>query len=192
MFIVVAKETLPDDTQKGMQEVRLKERTQTQMCCMKHDDLIPSEVRHRTAGFRDLPALLSYAMVLCDGNVELRLQTNSKLTWLEEWLFYFEMKYGGRTLYGWQDLERMYKCTQKPLRRVFNKMVSLLELTTRDRWPMYDCYDEDAKFWDQNGMNNLIQRITGKELSCCIMQLVFLGRRQESNANHQRAIFSDH
>jgi hypothetical protein len=95
-----ANETLRDTPQKEIQDkVRLQE---TQTCGLKLDDLIPSEVKRRT-GFRDLPSILSYAMVVCNGDVELLLQTSSKLTWLEEWLFYFEMKYG-RTFSRWLEL----------------------------------------------------------------------------------------
>ncbi|CAJ1960612.1 unnamed protein product [Cylindrotheca closterium] len=85
------------------------------------DDLTLDKVKRRT-GFYNLPKLLAYAMVVCDGSLDCLFATSSKLTWVEEWLFYFEFKYG-RTANG-----------------------------TRNRWPIYATYEEDAKFlgkqWD--------------------------------------------
>jgi hypothetical protein len=172
------------DIQKEKKE---KLRLQETRTIVKLDDLIPSEVKRRT-GFRDLPSLLCYAMVVCNGDVELLLQTSSKLTWLEEWLFYFEMKYG-RTFNRWVDLETAYKCSTKPLRKVWVKRVSL-ELTTRDRWPMYASHDEDKKFrdkkWDEKfDTENNQKRIVMHDATA-------IPWMTPANANQQRALFSDY
>ncbi|CAJ1951547.1 unnamed protein product [Cylindrotheca closterium] len=59
---------------------------------IKPNDLSPMEVERRT-GFRDLPNLLSYAIFVGHRDLDQLFTTCSKLTWLEEWLFYFEFKY---------------------------------------------------------------------------------------------------
>mmetsp|Transcript_31594 Transcript_31594/g.76326 ORF Transcript_31594/g.76326 Transcript_31594/m.76326 type:complete len:349 (-) Transcript_31594:129-1175(-) len=152
--------------------------------CIKTSDLVPSEVKRRT-GFQDLPNLLSYAMVVCDGDLERLFATSSKLTWLEEWLFFFEFKYG-RTAGRWKDYAHMYKCREKTLRRILKKRLSQ-ELEIRKRWPMYATYEEDAKFrdekWDfyfKNGERIVMHDATGLPWQC------------PSNAALQRALWSDY
>mmetsp|Transcript_31595 Transcript_31595/g.76330 ORF Transcript_31595/g.76330 Transcript_31595/m.76330 type:complete len:534 (-) Transcript_31595:28-1629(-) len=154
--------------------------------CIKPNDLTTSEVKRRT-GIQDLSKLLSYVMVVCGGSLEELFATSSKMTWLEEWLFYLELKYG-RTAGRWQDIERMYKCRVKTLRRVLKRKLSL-ELGTRKRWPMYASYEEDARFrnrsWDSsfdplNGERIIMHDATGIPL------------QRPSSAEQQRALYSDY
>ena len=51
-------------------------------------DLVPNEVKRRT-GFHDLKLMLSFAALICGGDLTILTRTSSYLTWLEEWLFYF-------------------------------------------------------------------------------------------------------
>mmetsp|Transcript_31596 Transcript_31596/g.76333 ORF Transcript_31596/g.76333 Transcript_31596/m.76333 type:complete len:492 (-) Transcript_31596:28-1503(-) len=154
--------------------------------CIKTNDLNPSEVKRRT-GFRDLPNLLSYAMVVCGGDLECLFATSSKLTWLEEWLFFFEFKYG-RTACRWQDFAQMYKCREKTLRGILKQKL-LQEHGSRNRWPMYATYEEDAKLrdreWDvyfdpSDGERIIMHDATGLPWQC------------PTDAALQRALFSDY
>jgi hypothetical protein len=52
----------------------------------------------RRTGFKDVGSLLSYAAVLCDDDLGQMTPTVFVMTWLEEWVFYFEMMYGGTTI----------------------------------------------------------------------------------------------
>ncbi|CAJ1931834.1 unnamed protein product [Cylindrotheca closterium] len=153
---------------------------------VKPNDLTPNEVK-RCTGFDNLPKLLAYAMVICDGSLDRLFATSSKLTWVDEWLFYFEFKYG-RTAVRMQDFEKAYRSSEYPLQKVLKQKLSL-ENGTRNRWPMYATYEEDAKFcgeqWDfyfdrQSGEKIVTHDATGIPLPC------------PSNAELQRALFSDY
>jgi hypothetical protein len=57
------------------------------------ETLTPKDVRRRT-GFDDIIQLLSYVAVVCGGDVGLMTLRQSRMTWLEEWVFYLEKAYG--------------------------------------------------------------------------------------------------
>jgi hypothetical protein len=59
--------------------------------------MTPCEVRRRTS-FQDILSLIG----------DLITPTSSKLTWLEEWVFYLEMLSYGRTNIRWQDFGHEY------------------------------------------------------------------------------------
>lgn len=83
----------------------------------------------------DLPTFLDLSeKVQCEGDLEkLITKTESKLTWLEEWVFYFEFIYGS-VHSRWQGFEEAWKCSQPPLRMVLKTKLKLA-LTCRSRWP---------------------------------------------------------
>ncbi|CAJ1957379.1 unnamed protein product [Cylindrotheca closterium] len=138
---------LAPEKQQQEDQVPSRNREKARRLSIKPNDLTSMEVKCRT-GFRDFPSLLSYAIVVCGGDLDRLFKTCSKLTWLEEWLFYFEFKYSFTTGGRWQDYEKMYKTSQKPLGKILLKKLSL-ELGTRDQWPMYASYEEDATFRDR-------------------------------------------
>jgi len=65
--------------------------------CYIISTLVPSEV-HRLTGFADIIQMLSFAIILCEGDINLLTATTSALTWLEEWVLYFEFAYGRTTI----------------------------------------------------------------------------------------------
>ena len=54
------------------------------------------EIKQRT-GFQSEIAMLSFALITCNGNFDLLKQTNSILIWYEEWFLYFEINMGKDT-----------------------------------------------------------------------------------------------
>jgi hypothetical protein len=110
---------------------------------IKLNDMVPREV-HRRTGFRDLGSLLSYAAVLCGGDLVQLTRTDSVMTWLEEWVFFFEMMYGRATI-RIGDYAKAYKISVKPLRKVFRNKLKL-GVECRKRWPMYATNAEDIAF----------------------------------------------
>jgi len=62
-------------------------------------NLVPKDVMRKT-GFHDLFCLLSYAVIICGGDINLITSSFSKMTWLEEWIFYFEFIYGHQKIAG--------------------------------------------------------------------------------------------
>ena len=107
--------------------------------------LVPNEVKRRT-GFHDLKLMLSFAALICGGDLAVMTRTSSQLTWLEEWLFYFEFGWGRGTI-QLCDYITTYRCREKSLRFILRDKVSLVQ-AMRARWPMYASYAEDAKFRD--------------------------------------------
>ena len=59
------------------------------------------EVERRTE-FRSLKHLLAFVIIVCNSDHDVMIEKTSKLTWLEEWVFYFEFLWG-KTLTIWQD-----------------------------------------------------------------------------------------
>jgi hypothetical protein len=74
------------------------------------------------------------------------------MTWVEEWLFFFEICYG-RTTIRWEDYVKNYDLREQSLRRVLYQKMGL-GIMARDRWPMYAFLAEDLElrkdFWNTN------------------------------------------
>ena len=68
-------------------------------------------------------------------------ETNSKLTWLEEWLFFFQFGYG-RTHVRWCDYHNTWDVRIKAAREIIRKKLQITK-QTRGWWPMYVYLDED-------------------------------------------------
>jgi hypothetical protein len=124
------KEKIMDELEERMPQIRL-------------NDMVPWEVHHWT-GFQELGSLLSYAAVLCGGDLVEMTQTVSVMTWLEGWVFYFEIIYGRMTI-QFGDNAKAYKISKKPARRVFCEKLKL-GVECRKSWPMYATNAEDIAF----------------------------------------------
>lgn len=83
------------------------------------ESLIPKEVK-RLTGFNDLKMLLSFSTVVCDGELTTMTRTSSVLTWLEEWILYFEFIWG-HSLNRYVDFETIYNCREKQYARSFGQ-----------------------------------------------------------------------
>ena len=99
-----------------------------------------AEVKRRT-GFSSLEHLLSYIIVLCDGDFHKMREKHSTLTWFEEWFFYFEFVWG-RTIVRWVDATSTYRVNNKTLLAILNKKLKYA-ITCRSKWPHYASYIED-------------------------------------------------
>ena len=53
----------------------------------------PSEVK-RCMGFSDVSNLIEYIIVVCNSDFNRIQRRKTVLTWFEEWVFYFEWKFG--------------------------------------------------------------------------------------------------
>lgn len=106
-------------------------------------DLVPKEMK-RLTGFDDLRMMLSFASMVCGGDLTTMTRTCSMLTWLEEWMLYFQFVWS-RTIVRYEDYEKQYRCREKSLRKVVRSKVDIVR-AARSRWPIYASYAEDAKF----------------------------------------------
>jgi hypothetical protein len=66
--------------------------------------------------------MLAFIAVVNEGEKEMieRTATCNKLTWLQEWLLYFEVVWG-RSCGRWVDMEDTYGYTDKTVRNVFDQ-----------------------------------------------------------------------
>ena len=58
-----------------------------------------ADVNRRT-GFHSELHLLSHAALLCNGNLDLMMSSESKLTWFDQWLMFFKITWG-KTMKRW-------------------------------------------------------------------------------------------
>ena len=75
------------------------------------------------------------------------IHTYTSLTWLEEWFFFFEYKWG-RTLLRWIDAASVYKVHKATVRDLFRKKLKD-EKRCREQWPLYVSYKEDHSLTKQ-------------------------------------------
>merc|ERR1712032_1206587 len=106
------------------------------------NELTPKEIKRRT-GFCDLFYLLSYVIIICGGDMDQITVTSTKLTWLEEWIFFFEYIYG-HSKNRLCDYESEYNLCRNACRMLFRSKL-LLAMKARNRWPMYASHEEDCK-----------------------------------------------
>jgi hypothetical protein len=148
--------------------------------------LSPKEVKRRT-GFHDLKMLLSFVSVACGGDFDSITKTTSILTWLEEWILCFEFVWG-RTIIRFTDNATTYCCRGKTIRRVIIQKLRMI-IATRDRWPMYASFAEDAKYRDRT-WNGHFDPITGERV--VMHDSTNIPLAQPSSAALQRALYNSY
>jgi hypothetical protein len=125
--------------------------------------------------------------LLCDGNIDRFFQVETKMTWLEEWIFYFEFVYG-RVHTRWEDMEAAWNTTTKPLRRVVCSKLAIA-LACRQRWPMYASYEEDAELRNHK-WNEYFDPKTGERV--VMHDATNIPFMSPTDAAQQRAMWSDY
>ena len=108
------------------------------------------EVRQRT-NFKSLNHLLAYSILLCNGDHDKMIHKTSKLTWLEEWFFFYEYTWG-RTIVRWWDAEKEMKIHRNSLQRIFQYKLGVAK-ACRQSWPHYASYNEDHALMKQKWMD---------------------------------------
>ena len=84
---------------------------------INYKDLTDDEVTRRT-GFRNKAMLLSYILLVCNGNFDKMTTTLTSLTWFEEWFLYLEVHWG-RTLSRWIDAGKSIGKDDKLARNIY-------------------------------------------------------------------------
>ena len=106
------------------------------------NDLTPKEIKRRT-GFCDLFSLLCYVIIICGGDMNQITSSCTKLTWLEEWVLFFEYTYG-HSKNRFCNYESEYNLNRKRC-RVLIRLKLQIAIKARTRWPMHASYEEDCK-----------------------------------------------
>ena len=87
---------------------------------------VDTEVKRKT-GFISESHMLSFALIICNGDLDLMFSSKSKLTWHEEWFLHFEMVWG-RTNKRWIDMSshESYNVSPRTSRRIFDNKVNMI------------------------------------------------------------------
>jgi hypothetical protein len=99
-------------------------------------------IKDRT-GFENETLMLSFIILVCNGDFDLMKQTESSLTWFEEWLVYFDTVWGRNgTRWNTTSLERFGVANRNVLYKIFDAKNHLI-LRCRSSWPSYASHKED-------------------------------------------------
>jgi len=114
------------------------------------DETLTADEVKRHTGFADIFFLLSFVALVCNGNVDAISTTVSSLSWLEEWMLYFEFTWG-QTVMRHCDAAAIYGLgsTSRPtvVRILAAKRVQVL--LAREAWPRFCSFEEDKKLRDE-------------------------------------------
>jgi hypothetical protein len=94
-----------------------------------------------TTGFSCVMSMISFIIIINDEKPENIINTVSKLTWLEEYLLYFEIIYGKQS-HRWIDIGNKYKVSDSLARKIFDSKLRLHKQTMKS-WPLFVNFDED-------------------------------------------------
>ena len=103
-------------------------------------NLTANEV-HELTGFADIFDLLSFSIIVCGGDIETLTYKKHRLTWMEEWVLYFEYVYG-RTHIRVNDYSKQWGINRDIIRKIIRNKLSMI-IKVRDLWPKYATIDED-------------------------------------------------
>jgi hypothetical protein len=92
--------------------------------------------------FLNIPCIQTF---VCRGDIEKLTCTNSRLTWIEEWVLYFEFV-SHKSMVRWKDYA---VCRVKTIRDIVRRKLTLVVNEQRS-WPMYTSQEEDVKFRNPN------------------------------------------
>ena len=103
--------------------------------------LCPFEVAART-GFVDAGLLLSFTLLVCNGDIDMMTKRVSELTWYEEWFLYYEYIWGRSITNRTTSMAAFGIKDPKIVRRVIMSKLRMV-LHARKMWPKYVNMKED-------------------------------------------------
>jgi hypothetical protein len=108
IFPTEIPDPVPDRNQKKKKKRNIKyyERKMMRYCTLND-----RSIRIRT-GFKSPMAMFAFIVILNEGEKEKIEMTKTKLTWMQEWIIYFEVIWG-RSLGRWVDFEESYGYSEK-------------------------------------------------------------------------------
>ena len=93
--------------------------------------------------FLSITEILSFVSKLYNGFLEYINQKLTRITWFNEYIFFFEMTWG-RTITRWEDVERIYKVRHPE--KIFDiKLIILLNYW--EIWTEFLSFGEDLCLW---------------------------------------------
>jgi hypothetical protein len=109
------------------------------------------EVKRRT-GFGDMGMLLGFAAIVSNGDINALTDRATCLTWLEEWMMYFQFKLG-KTAPRLEDIAAAFNCSESIAKAVLRAKRNKV-LVAREAWPTFLSLEEDKALrsdkWEEN------------------------------------------
>jgi hypothetical protein len=113
---------------------------------------MPKNYIKRNTGFSSEYSLICFIIILCNGDLDMMGSHETNMTWVEEWLFFFEFLYG-RNIKRWCDAVYKFKKSELYLRQIFSNKMKILN-KCRINWPKYLTFKEDLDLrgprWDSS------------------------------------------
>ena len=110
------------------------------------------EIQART-GFSSKFAAIAYIIVIvCNGDVDVAVETSSQLTWFEEWMLFLQWEWGRQAI-NLRALAAGFKTNTTQLRRILARKLSFV-LAARTRWPMFSSLEEQFHLSDPSWREN--------------------------------------
>lgn len=147
----------------------------------------PTEVK-RLTGFEDIASLLSFASLVCGGNFNVMTTKVSKMTWLEEWIFYFEYLYS-RVHTRWEDYAKQMNLREKTLRNVLHAKLKLV-VDAKRRWPTYASLVEDETLRKDHWAKELLK--PGQRVRMIMHDMTNIPLTQPSEPELNRALWNSY
>jgi DDE superfamily endonuclease len=146
LFIPI-KIPLKDDNMK--QNMRFKNQTYKEKHLVSFWDLGERMVRIKT-GFQSPMAMLAFIIIVNRGDITKiqRTTTVNKLTWLQEWMVYFEFVWG-RSAGRWVDMQEAYGFSDRTVRNIFDDKLEIVSNEAK-HWPRFVSLNEDLEIRQQN------------------------------------------
>ena len=114
---------------------------------------IPDKDLKARTGFHSKFAALSFIIVIvCNGDVDVAVETRSELTWFEEWMLFLQWEWGRQTITQ-EALATSFNISVTQLRRVIPQKQSMV-LAARSRWPLFSSFEEQIQLSDPSWMDN--------------------------------------
>jgi hypothetical protein len=93
-------------------------------------------------GFVSMFSLLSFVVIVCNGDLVRMMEKESSMTCFEEWFLYFQWEYG-RESTTFPLLKDSFKMSESTIRKILrHKLNAVLE--ARKRWPRFVTLEEDV------------------------------------------------
>ena len=108
---------------------------------------ISDELMNDRTGFKSTAMMLSFVMLVCDGNVEKMMERDHFLTWFEEWLLFFQWQWG-RESPTLERLARHFNTGRFVAKQIIVKKSKVLK-RTMGKWPRFLSLDEDRHFMSE-------------------------------------------
>lgn len=154
---IIERESFSQSSDLKIGFVRLPKNTQKsetkEIGNIRPFDISDARVKEDT-GFMSKKLLLSYVIIICNGQLEDILRTHSSLNWFEEWYFYFEKVYRRKHQFVKQRI-RDYGISTTTEQVIF-KEKNNLAIRALFSWPRYASHEEDVALRDKKKWEGII------------------------------------